>query len=233
MCPAKCAMSPSSWGRGHEARRRVRSCARPRGCSRPSRPGRSPSTPGSWPSAMTRGRATRWACCTRSPMRGPSPRSCASTGGVSSRRTVMLLGEDASTVRRALQEVNAAIRAQAGAGHSTALVVFYSGHADATALHLGGTELPLEELKTLVEGSPAGVRLLVLDACRSGAVTRVKGVSRRRELPHHPERRARLRGPRHHHLERRGRVEPGVGCAPRLVLHPPPGERAARRGRPG
>ncbi len=98
-------------------------------------------------------------------------------GKVSSRRTQLLLGEDAASVRRAIQEVNAAIRVQAGEGHPTALVVFYSGHADAASLHLGGTELPLEELKTLVEGSPAGVRLLVLDACRSGTVTRVKGVS--------------------------------------------------------
>lgn len=98
-------------------------------------------------------------------------------GGVSSRRMLLLLGEDASTVRRALQDVNAAIRVQAGAGQPTGLVVFYSGHADATALHLGRTELPLEELKALVEGSPAGVRVLVLDACRSGTVTRVKGVA--------------------------------------------------------
>ncbi|PTL83867.1 caspase family protein [Vitiosangium sp. GDMCC 1.1324] len=98
-------------------------------------------------------------------------------GRVSSQRTRLLLGEDATTVRRALQEVNASIRAQAGEGHPTALVVFYSGHADAAALHLGGTELPLAELKTLVEGSPAGMRLLVLDACRSGTVTRVKGVT--------------------------------------------------------
>ncbi|WP_163996579.1 caspase family protein [Pyxidicoccus caerfyrddinensis] len=98
-------------------------------------------------------------------------------GGVSSRRTLMLLGEDAATVRRALQDVNAAIRVQAGAGQPTALLVFYSGHADAASLHLGGTELPLEEIKALVEGSPAGVRLLVLDACRSGTVTRVKGVN--------------------------------------------------------
>jgi hypothetical protein len=98
-------------------------------------------------------------------------------GKVSSRRTLLLMGEDAASVRRALQEVNATIRAQANEGHPTALVVFYSGHADATSLHLGGTELPLEELKTLVEGSPAGVRLLVLDACRSGTVTRVKGVA--------------------------------------------------------
>ncbi|QSQ26107.1 caspase family protein [Pyxidicoccus parkwayensis] len=98
-------------------------------------------------------------------------------GGVSSRRTLLLLGEDAANVRRALQDVNAAIRVQAGAGQPTALIVFYSGHADAASLHLGRTELPLEEIKTLVEGSPAGVRLLVLDACRSGTVTRVKGVS--------------------------------------------------------
>jgi hypothetical protein len=65
-------------------------------------------------------------------------------GGVSSRRTLLLLGEDAASVRRALQDVNAAIRARAGEGHPTALVVFYSGHADAASLHLGGTELPLE-----------------------------------------------------------------------------------------
>ena len=46
-------------------------------------------------------------------------------GGVSSRRTMLLLGDDAASVRRALQDVNAAIRAQAGAGHPTGLVVFY------------------------------------------------------------------------------------------------------------
>jgi hypothetical protein len=96
--------------------------------------------------------------------------------GISSRRTLLLLGEDATSVRRALQDVNAQIRARTGEGKHTALVVFYSGHADANALHLGGTELPLEELKTLVEGAAAGIRLLVIDACRSGSVTRVKGV---------------------------------------------------------
>ncbi len=97
-------------------------------------------------------------------------------GHVSSRRTMLLLGEDAAGVRRALQDVNAEIRSRAGEGKHTALIVFYSGHADASALHLGGTELPLDELKTLVEGSAAGIRVLIIDACRSGSVTRVKGV---------------------------------------------------------
>jgi hypothetical protein len=97
-------------------------------------------------------------------------------GHVSSERIQVLLGEKAEVVRRALVELNSTLRAKAQDGRPTALVVFYSGHADATALHLDGTDLALDELKGLVAGSPAGVRLLVLDACRSGTVTRVKGV---------------------------------------------------------
>lgn len=96
--------------------------------------------------------------------------------GVTSRRTLMLLGEDAAAVRRALQDLNAEIRGQVVAGQPSALVVFYSGHADAGALHLKGSVLPLDELRKIVQGSAAAVRLLVVDACRSGTITRVKGV---------------------------------------------------------
>jgi hypothetical protein len=53
--------------------------------------------------------------------------------------------------------------------------VYYSGHADARALHLGGDELELTLLQRLVQGSSASFRLLLVDACRSGALTRVKG----------------------------------------------------------
>ena len=99
-----------------------------------------------------------------------------SQGGIASDRVRQLVDEDADTVRRTLLEVNTALRRSAGAGPPTALLVFYSGHADAEALHLRGTRLPLEELRGLVTGSPATVRVLIVDACRSGAVTRVKGV---------------------------------------------------------
>jgi len=96
-------------------------------------------------------------------------------GGVSPRRTIVLGAARVEEVRDTLHEVNARIR-EAGGGRPTALVVFYSGHADAEALHLGGTRLRVEELESVVRGSAATVRLLVIDACRSGAITRVKGV---------------------------------------------------------
>jgi hypothetical protein len=93
-------------------------------------------------------------------------------GGVRPENLVLLRGKDAAAVRRALITVNERIRESS---RQTVLVVYYSGHADATGLHLGSTTLDLPELEQLVRGSPAGFRLLVLDACRSGALTRVKG----------------------------------------------------------
>src|SRR5262249_21875771 len=93
-------------------------------------------------------------------------------GGVRPENLVLLRGQDAATARRTLIAVNDRVRASAG---QTVLIVYYSGHADAGALHLGATSLELPELEQLVRGSAASFRLLILDACRSGALTRVKG----------------------------------------------------------
>lgn len=75
-------------------------------------------------------------------------------------------------LRAILQRTNARLRAVQG---DSLLVVYYSGHGDAENLHLGGTRLAIGELRTLLDGSPASSRVLVVDACRSGAITRVKG----------------------------------------------------------
>jgi hypothetical protein len=93
-------------------------------------------------------------------------------GGFFPEDVVTLAGVSAEDVRRALIGLNARLRQSSA---NTMLLVFYSGHADADALHLGGTRLPLTELRNLVAGSPADVRVLVVDSCRSGALTRVKG----------------------------------------------------------
>jgi hypothetical protein len=43
-------------------------------------------------------------------------------------------------------------------------------------LHLAGTELPLKELVEFLKQAPVQVGLLILDACQSGSVTRLKGL---------------------------------------------------------
>ena len=93
-------------------------------------------------------------------------------GGVRPENLTLLRGQDAGTVRRTLIAVNDRVRA---AGRQSILIVYYSGHADAAALHLGQSPLELVELEQLVRGSAASFRLLILDACRSGALTHVKG----------------------------------------------------------
>jgi hypothetical protein len=92
---------------------------------------------------------------------------------------LLLRGETDETVRSALISMNQRLRNRlADGGVEILLFVFYSGHADAEALHLGGTRLPVRELRELVGGSAATVRLLVMDACRSGSLTVAKGGTR-------------------------------------------------------
>lgn len=96
-------------------------------------------------------------------------------GGVPDTNQVVLRSRTADQVRTALITINERIRVGQRAGHDAVLFVYYSGHGDAEALHLGDTSLKLRELEALVRGSSAQVRMLVIDSCRSGSITRVKG----------------------------------------------------------
>jgi hypothetical protein len=102
-------------------------------------------------------------------------RTLSQVAGFTSERVVRLTAPTAARVRGALVDLSLAIQEQVRAGHEAVLFVYYSGHSDAQNLHLGGTELATEELSKLVRLSPARLKVLLLDSCRSGALTRVKG----------------------------------------------------------
>jgi hypothetical protein len=102
-------------------------------------------------------------------------RTLSQVAGFASERVVRLQAPTATRVRNALVDLSLNIQSEMRAGHEAVLFVYYSGHADAQNLHLGGTELSTEELSKLVRLSPARLKVLLLDACRSGALTRVKG----------------------------------------------------------
>jgi len=97
-------------------------------------------------------------------------------GGFSPLDMVLLEGGDAATLRRALIDLNVRLRsARSRPDTQIVLLVYYSGHADVEDLHLGDSRLAIAEIAQLVRGSAADFRLLVLDACRSGVLTRNKG----------------------------------------------------------
>jgi hypothetical protein len=77
-------------------------------------------------------------------------------------------------------EIQAALgrhAAVAAAEPDDLFLVYYSGHADAVGLRLGDDSYPFEALKHDLRAVPAEVRIGLLDACRSGAITRLKGAS--------------------------------------------------------
>lgn len=98
--------------------------------------------------------------------------------GVPPEDLVLLRGPRAEAVERALARLSERAAERRAAGDETVLFVYYSGHADARALHLGTERLPLDHLQGAVAGSGSALSVLVVDACRSGALTRVKGARR-------------------------------------------------------
>jgi hypothetical protein len=57
----------------------------------------------------------------------------------------------------------------------TEILVYYSGHADEKGLLLGDDRYSYQSLRDRLDEIPADVRIAVLDACASGAFTRLKG----------------------------------------------------------
>lgn len=99
-------------------------------------------------------------------------------GGVRGDDAMLLIDQKADDVTTALGELERRVRDAKARGEVTTLFFYYSGHAKDGALRLGNTKLPLESIKTRLTSGPADMRVAFLDACRSGSVTRTKGVRR-------------------------------------------------------
>jgi len=96
-------------------------------------------------------------------------------GGYRPDQVQLLLRPTLAQAQQALDALAArALQAARGGGPVQALF-YYSGHARANALNLGGEEFPLDALRARLQALPAAVTVVLLDACQSGAISRVKG----------------------------------------------------------
>ena len=95
---------------------------------------------------------------------------------VPAQNLILLKGPDREEVESVLEALARRIAADKSVASAPPLLfVYYSGHADASSLHLGGTRLSFRRFKEGVAAVGAEASIFVVDACRSGALTRVKG----------------------------------------------------------
>lgn len=87
----------------------------------------------------------------------------------------LLRGRGDAEVREALRRTEERVQAARREGRRTVFVFYFSGHAGEGALELGRERLEFPELKALVESSSSDVKVAIVDACESGALTQVKG----------------------------------------------------------
>ena len=99
-------------------------------------------------------------------------------GGVSRANEILLKQPRVQDVVAALDQLQARVvaarRAASTGGSRTEVLVYYSGHADEQGLLLGDDRYSYRSLRTRLDQIPADVRIAVLDACASGAFTRIK-----------------------------------------------------------
>jgi hypothetical protein len=96
-------------------------------------------------------------------------------GGYTTEQVDVLVHPTPDQLRDHLAKLADRVQADAAAGHQARVFFYYSGHARAQAIDLGSTELPLEELRAKLFKIPAALTVVVLDACQSGAFSRIKG----------------------------------------------------------
>lgn len=107
---------------------------------------------------------------------GKMARVLVELGDVSADDVMLLQGQRVGAVERAIGEARDRVGLLKRSPDTRTVVYFYfSGHSDGESIELGNEKLAYARLKALLAGTGADVRLVVVDACRSGAGLREKG----------------------------------------------------------
>jgi hypothetical protein len=98
-------------------------------------------------------------------------------GGYTGDQVDVVVHPTPDQLREHLAKLAERVQADLTAGRQARVFFYYSGHARAQAIDLGSSELPLDELRTRLFKVPAALTVVVLDACQSGAFSRIKGAA--------------------------------------------------------
>ena len=100
-------------------------------------------------------------------------------GGVRKSDLTSLSQPTALAVNQAVRALRTRVDEARATSGRVETVFYYSGHADESGLLLGSERVSYKDLRDELNAAQADVRIAVLDACASGAMTRLKGGSPR------------------------------------------------------
>ncbi|MDR2732385.1 MAG: caspase family protein, partial [Fibromonadaceae bacterium] len=95
-------------------------------------------------------------------------------GGVDKNNILRVFNPSAQTMQNSFAELEKRLQSKDPNARKE-VFVYYSGHADDKGLRLGGDVYSWADFRKSVNGINADVKVAVLDACGSGAITRTKG----------------------------------------------------------
>ena len=98
-----------------------------------------------------------------------------SMGGISAVDNILLVEPAAADINRRLDALGKEIEAVRSGGRRTELVFYYSGHSDENGILLDRERYGYRELRERIDRLRADMKIIILDSCSSGAITRAKG----------------------------------------------------------
>lgn len=98
-----------------------------------------------------------------------------SLGGINNERSYLLTNSTKRKIFDTFREVSGRVKELKSQGKDVQLIVYFSGHGSKDAIHVEGEKLPMDTLKELFEEVNADLRILIADACNSGALIQQKG----------------------------------------------------------
>jgi hypothetical protein len=96
-------------------------------------------------------------------------------GGVAPLDATLLREPAQKAFMDALSDIAARAAQARGTASRVEVLVYFSGHADEQGLLLGSERVRYADLRDAIRAMPVDVGIAVLDACASGAITRLKG----------------------------------------------------------